>query len=466
MAIGDFDGDGLQDLAARLRMYKDPDYTVHPDSVLIYPGVADGPYSIDTIPRYVFSIPVNDSLRAEGSGYMGETLFQAGDADGDGRDELIMGSMLSGAWDYGPHSGGVCIWDARQAGDSTGLITYLPTSDALWCIPRSIESGDVNGDGIADLVLAVLEWEEQGAPLPPRIRVAFGRAGRYPDPSHPDQFFENDVMGYTRDTHINRVHSFWVTLLDVNRDGIEDLLWVPCTDSLLIMFGGPAGLSGRIDRIITNPNIANWASFTWLHHRIGDHNGDGYDDYVIGQSQEGMAVEMLFLGNEYGLANEPKSVCVGTSDYSNRTVVNIGDLNGDGTDEHVVSDPTPWEPNMPYDGFAVVIQGRLWKHLGVEDSLVGRVPDAEPFSVDVYPQPGNGAFDISVRSGDAGKYTITIYGLDGKELFQRRVDLIPPVGLLHVLAQDLPSSAMPSTLLIEVAYGETRVHRKYLVGSR
>ena len=466
MTIGDFDGDGLQDLAARLRMSKDPDYTIHPDSVLIYPGVTDGPYTIDTIPRYVFAIPVNDSLRGEGSGYMGEHCFQAGDADGDGIDELIMGSMFTGTWDYGHYSGGVCIWHAPIAGDSIGILTYLPTSDAFWSVPRSIETGDVNGDGVADIVLAVLEQEGVGAPLPPRIRVAFGSSGRYPDPSHPDQFFENDVMGFTPDTYVSRLDVFWVTLLDVNRDGIEDLLWVPCTDSLLIMFGGSNGLSGRIDRVITNPNIADWAGFTWNHHRIGDTNGDGYDDYVIGQSQEGMAVEMLFLGNEDGLANEPKAVCVGTSNYSGRNVVNVGDLNGDGTDEYVCSHPTPWEYYLPYDGFAVVIKGQGWMQLGVKDSSAAHMPDAEPFSVEVYPQPGSGDFNISVRSGAAGAYTITIYTLDGKEMYRRRFELVPPAGVFHIRAQDLPVPAVPSTLLIDVAYGETRVWRKYLVGSQ
>ncbi|MFZ1731725.1 MAG: VCBS repeat-containing protein [Bacteroidota bacterium] len=464
MAIADFDGDGLDDLAVHLRMYKDSAHTIYPDSVLIYPGVADRPYAIDTIPRYVIAIPISTSMPWEGSGYMGENLFYGGDADGDGRDELIMGSLGSQLWDNAGGPGGVCIWHSPANGRPDSL-TYIRTSDAvIGAFILSMESGDVNGDGIADLLLATMEFNEQGKPLPNRVRVAFGRPGQYPDPSRPDQFFENDIMGWANDTYIRRDATYWVTLLDVNRDGIEDLLWVPCRDSLLIMYGAAGGLSGRIDRIITNPDTEDWAGFTWRHHSIGDFNGDGYDDYVIGMGAGGCHAEMLFLGNAEGLTNQARAVCVGSSDYSGRYVVNVGDLDGDGDEEHFVSDPIPPQPqNLPYqEGFAVVIEGQSWLVLGVEDSLAVLPPLPGPFAVEIYPVPGCGDFSIKVRTDDPGEYTVTIYTFEGRRLYERRHTLLQKDNVLPIRAQDLPELAAPSMLLIDIAHRATHVQRKYL----
>ncbi|MBE0643055.1 MAG: VCBS repeat-containing protein [Bacteroidetes bacterium] len=464
MAIADFDGDGLQDLAVHLRMYTDSAHTIYPDSVLIYPGVADGPYAIDTIPRYVIAIPISATWPWEGSGYMGEDLFRGGDVDGDGRDELIMGSIHSGVWDYGKGAGGVCIWRGPVGGRPDSL-TYIRTSNAsIGATLRSIESGDVNGDGITDLVLATIENNEAGKPLPHRVRVAFGSPGRYPDPSRPDQFFENDVMGYANDTYINRQSSFWVTLLDVNRDGIDDLLWVPCRDSLLIMYGGEGGLSGRIDRVITNPDTEDWAGFTWRHHRIGDYNGDGYDDYVIGMGAGGFHAEMLFLGNAEGLTNQARAVCVGSSAYSGRYVVNVGDLDGDDDEEYLASDPIPPQPqDLPYqEGFALIVEGQSWMVLGVEYSHAVPPAASEPFTVEVFPVPGSGDFSILIRTDDPGEYTVTIYSIEGRQLYERRHTLLQADNVLPIRAQDLPVLALPSMMLIDVGRGTVHVQQKYL----
>lgn len=162
LVTGDFNGDGLTDLAARLRMYKDANGVIHPDSVLIYMGVRDSVYALETTPRHVVAFPLCEKTPSYGSGYLGEDLF-ASDLDGDGSDELIAATTFS----FYDRHGGIAVWHYPR-GDSSDTLSFPRTNDAiLGASMRSIQVGDVNGDGIGDFVVATTEKDVIGGGYPP-----------------------------------------------------------------------------------------------------------------------------------------------------------------------------------------------------------------------------------------------------------------------------------------------------------
>ncbi|MFZ1731060.1 MAG: T9SS type A sorting domain-containing protein [Bacteroidota bacterium] len=256
--------------------------------------------------------------------------------------------------------------------------------------------------------------------------------------------------------------NFWVTLLDVNNDGADDMIWVPSLDSLWIMYGGAAGLSGSVDRIFRNHDPERWPTgFGSLHHRIGDYNGDGYNDFIINYSVEGFPAMVVVGGDADGLTNEPLSVCVAAGRYGGRMIVDLGDINGDGADEHIISDPISPIPDLQLQpGFAAVIRGYPGLNLGVDDSLDsdGIVP--EPFSVEVYPAPSSGDVNINLRTHEPGEYALAIYSLDGKLLYERLYELTQRENVLMLQQQDLSGVASPAVLLIRIAHNGQTVQRK------
>lgn len=459
LVTGDFDGDGLTDLAAHVQIVKEKGICTEPDSVLVYMGVRDSAYALETTPRHAFTFPQHP-VPAIGTAYMGDYLYAA-DLDGDGRDEVIAGTHQGSDF-----FSGVCIWHYPN-GDASDTLTSVRTSTAKYGgIRRSIEVGDVNGDGLGDIVVAVVEIDSAGLPHPPRVRIGFGAPGKYPDLSKPDQFLENDVLGYTS-VYERVTGSFWVTLLDVNNDGADDLLWVPCLDSLWIMYGGPDGLSGKVDRIFPNHDTERWTGgMGWRHHRIGDYNGDGWNDFIIQYGAEGFPAMVVVGGDANGLTNEPLGVCVGAGYiYGGRVVVDMGDVDGDGDDEHVISDPQSPVPDLPFDpGFAAVIEGQDWVILGTNDMTEEGPTVTEPFSVDLYPAPSGGDVYINLKTESPGEYLLRLHTLEGKLVYERRYELTQRENMLILPTQELSGISTPAILLIRISHHGQHVQRKLVLG--
>ncbi|WP_437736570.1 FG-GAP repeat domain-containing protein [Sorangium sp. So ce1335] len=70
----------------------------------------------------------------------------------------------------------------------------------------------------------------------------------------------------------------------------------------------------------------------------GDVNGDGFDDVIIGATQDSRAY--VYLGGPQGLETAP-SVTLTGSDSFGATVATVGDVNGDGFDDVAIADRSP-----------------------------------------------------------------------------------------------------------------------------
>ena len=109
-----------------------------------------------------------------------------------------------------------------------------------------------------------------------------------------------------------------------------------------------------------NPN----ADFGWSVGGQGDVNGDGYDDVVVGaQGFDGLGAVYVYLGGPTGLSTTPAWSTLGPGSNSSfgRKVAILGDVNGDGYDDVLVG--APGYPTEVYP------RGTVFLYLGSSSGL-------------------------------------------------------------------------------------------------
>jgi hypothetical protein len=250
-------------------------------------------------------------------------------------------------------------------------------------------AGDVNGDGLDDMLVSVTHNDEGGDDAG-QVYLILGRAaadwGRDFLLSGADASF----IGEDIDDRIGRAV---VGVGDVNNDGLGDF-----------MIGSVSSDDGAVDAgetyLILGRAAADWgmdmpieladASFVGEGEGdesgrrmagVGDVNGDGFDDFIIGASKNDevgpdAGKTYLFLGNaaadwgtDLSLA-EADAIFLGEErrDQSGRRVSGAGDPNNDGYDDFLIGAPHN-SRNGEAAGVAYLIYGRPEADWGTEFSL-------------------------------------------------------------------------------------------------
>lgn len=157
LAAGDFDGDGFDDLA--MSAYEDADYLSGDGHVYVLYGLAIGlapsgkqAWNVDNVGVQLSQAPSNSQFGAS---------VAAGDFDGDGFDDLGIGCPCRFYTDSGIRSGSAFVLYGQEDG-----LTSMRTQDWHRDLPGmvvagepgggfgfSVETGNFNGDGFADLVV-------------------------------------------------------------------------------------------------------------------------------------------------------------------------------------------------------------------------------------------------------------------------------------------------------------------------
>jgi hypothetical protein len=237
---------------------------------------------------------------------LGFGAFFVGDVNGDGRDEIAFTEGRGGTSGHGAayifsgaHSGSVV--PIESAADMTVQSDSLASPAMQFSgLQGARPAGDVNGDGIADLRLSARytqrvidgSWQHSGAvgllygraTLPSTIgfsqldTIYYGDAGDQMGQPAMDRFADFDGDGYA-DTVINDAYASESIGGEVQHRG---RLW--------IMRGGPS-LPHLIDirssadaTLFADTRVPGMFGYTW---NMGDWNGDGRPDLVVGDHYAG-----------------------------------------------------------------------------------------------------------------------------------------------------------------------------------
>jgi hypothetical protein len=338
---GDVNGDGYDDfILSAMRE--------GPGRAYLYLG---SPLPLSTVPAWT----------ADGDGpgsYFGNSIAAAGDVDGDGYADVLVGQLYSNPE---PGEGQVVLF----RGCADGL-EDTPAWSAEGNNPECSfggevgTAGDVNGDGLSDVCIGARSYMLPDSSRVGRAFVYYGsRAGL---PAEPTWYVDGEQVD-------GLFGNALTTAGDVNGDGFSDLLVTEVRYSGAFEHGGRASVyygSGDMPR-----KTAGWAvdsdqigaSFGFAVASAGDVNGDGFDDMLVGapnydngQSNEGAA--FLFLGHGAGPSVLPDwwaESNQASSDFG-IAVAGAGDVNGDGYDDVLVGAPS-YDGTLSNEGAAFLWYG-------------------------------------------------------------------------------------------------------------
>jgi hypothetical protein len=320
---------------------------------------------------------------------MGESVSTAGDVNGDGFSDMILGisNQSGGGAAHIYHGGTYNVSALPSFSRSSGLANArLGTSVA--------NAGDLNGDGYSDAVL--------GAP-----GAANGQAGEGLAYVHygsitglspaPNVTLEEDVAGAAFGTSV-------ASAGDVNGDGYADVVvGAPLSGGIgraYLYMGGPAGLSASPTLVLDGTPGSGFGTSVF---KAGDMDCDGFSDVIIGAPGIGSAY--IHKGDPTGLDPVPHVTLVGPVAGSGfgSAVCTAGDVNGDGFSDVVVGAPD-YSNVQPLEGAIYVYLGDLFDvspipQLAFEINIGGRrMGTSVAGAGDVN---GDGFFDIVVGAPNA-----------------------------------------------------------------
>ncbi|AFY47882.1 FG-GAP repeat protein [Nostoc sp. PCC 7524] len=317
----------------------------------------------------------------------GTPVSGAGDVNGDGIDDLIIGASRAGV--NGLPSGQAYVVFGQQGGFSPSLNLAdlngsngftLNNNVAGYELNSVSDAGDINGDGIDDVIVGTSPFSTN----PGRAYVVYGQQeGFSPSLNLADL---NGSNGFVLNSiNLNESVALSVSAAgDINGDGIDDLVigaqrfGSSRTGQIYVVFGNQAGFSSSFDLSRLNGSngfILNGTDGDRLSlvSDAGDINGDGIDDLIVGAFgavSNGVASGQTYVvfgrreqfSPSFNLSNLNGSNGfaingIGSSDLSGIAISGAGDVNGDGIDDLIIGAPFA-DPNGAFSGQSYVVYGR------------------------------------------------------------------------------------------------------------
>jgi hypothetical protein len=323
---GDVNGDGYSDLIVGAYYY-DGGQT-NEGAVFVYHGSQSG-------------LPLTSNWSAESdqaNAYFGYSVSSAGDVNGDGYSDVIVGAYT---YDHGEtDEGRAFVYHGSSSGLSATADWTAESEQQFASFGYSVSlAGDVNGDGYSDVIVGAYHYDDG--------EIDEGAAFVYHGSSTGLSATNNWIQGADQDSaHFG----FSVSGAgDVNGDGYSDVIvgayryndGETNEGAAFVYHGSSSGLSATADWSAESDQ-AN-AYFGYSVSSAGDVYGNGYSDVIVGavgydnvESNEGRA--FLYRGSSSGLTSSPYWTAESdkVSARFGCSVSSAGDVNGDGYSDVIV----------------------------------------------------------------------------------------------------------------------------------
>ena len=298
-------------------------------------------YPIEIDPVYTTA---SSTLTGPGTSYeFGYSVSGAGDVNGDGYDDVIVGAQR-----YSSYTGRAYVFHGSATGVSTTATTTLsPSTSGTYFGVAVSGAGDVNGDGYADVVVGASRYSSSTG----RAYVYLGSA------SGVSTTVSTTLTGSASSNYFGNAVS---SAGDVNDDGYADVVvgaygYSSSTGRAYVFHGSASGLSSSVSTTLTGTSSSNYFGFSVSE--AGDVNADGYADVIVGaygyNTSTGRAY--VFHGGASAVSTSAASTITGasTSYYLGYSVSGAGDANGDGYADVIIG-------AMRYSSYT----GRAYVHHG------------------------------------------------------------------------------------------------------
>lgn len=399
-AAGDVNGDGYGDLT--IGSYNANGYAG--ETYLVFGAPAPFAPELDAA-----SLDGQNGVRLHGDpssswDWSSMALAGAGDFNGDGYDDLLIGapnSDQSGIVDAGRAylvfgHGGAFAADIDLAGlNGNDGVRFDGVVSGAFAGSSVAIAGDINGDGYDDVMIGAPGYS---AGIPGQAYVVFGTAAGLGSNFNLQSLNGSNGFRMEGVQATDHLGSTIAAAGDINGDGIGDLIVGARganhnSGESYVVFGKQSGFGATLNLAMLNGS--NGFRFAGLGlgettqgftvAAAGDVDGDGFDDLLIGVRGAqvggvGSAGETVLLfgaasgfGATVGLDNQHTRLIVGGTylEYSGDSVSSAGDIDGDGFDDILVGAPNRTA------GDAYVIYGHDFRDIGHllgasgDDILVG-----------------------------------------------------------------------------------------------
>lgn len=310
--------------------------------------------------------------------FSGDSVGGAGDVNGDGIGDIIIGSSFAdanGQTDagesyvvFGSQNAFPKVFSLADLDGSNGFVLNGVNSQNLSGASVS-GAGDVNNDGIDDIIIGAYFADPRRLKDAGESYVVFGSRNGFPAAIDLASLNGSNGFAISGATAGSLSGAIVSGAGDMNGDGFDDvIIGAPFANpndqnsagAAYVVFGSGAGFSPKINLANLNGNngfVLNGSALGDALGRAvrgaGDFNGDGFDDVIVGadladpNALNGAGKAFLVFGSGDGFAPALNSSDldgnngfvingIDAFDYAGVSVSGAGDLNGDGFDDIIV----------------------------------------------------------------------------------------------------------------------------------